>query len=102
MGAIVTKYEVDNSDKDSVGRDIVFRYPDDYNYMHDCNLSYYINDSDDSEFYRLSLDNTVLTVDNGKWKFKSPNYTKEVSEAFKSLIEDIYEKFMIRLPLEIM
>lgn len=35
-------------------------------------------------------------------KFKSPNYTKEVSEAFKSLIEDIYERFMIRLPLEIM
>jgi len=26
MSAIVTKYEVDNSDKDSVGRDIFFSY----------------------------------------------------------------------------
>lgn len=101
MSAIVLKYEVDNSDKDSVGRDIFFSYVNN-DYLHQCHLSYYINDSDDSEFYRLSLDETVLTVDNGRWKFKSPNYTKEVSEAFKSLIEDIYERFMIRLPLEIM
>ena len=99
---IVVISELDNSNKDSVGRDIVFRYLDDYNYMHGCNLSYFIDESEGSEFYRLSLDETVLTVDNGKWKFKSPNYTKEVSEAFKSLIGDIYERFQIRIPLEIM
>lgn len=101
MGAIVTKYEVDNSDKDSIGRDIFFAYVSN-DYMHQCYLSYWINDSEGSEFYRLSLGETVLKVDNGKWNFKSPNYTKEVSEDFKSLIEDIYERFQIRIPLEIM
>lgn len=95
---IVVISELDNSNKDSVGRDIVFRYLDDYNYMYDCNLSYFIDDSEGSEFYRLSLDETVLTVDNGKWGFGCPNYSKEVIEAFKELIKDIEERFGVRIP----
>lgn len=96
---IVVMSELDNSNKDSVGRDIVFRYLDDYNYMHDCNLSYFIDDSEGSEFYRLSMDKNVLTVDNGKWGFGCPDYSKEVSEAFKELIKDIKERFGVIIPL---
>lgn len=96
---IVVMSELDNSNKDSVGRDIVFRYLDDYNYMHDCNLSYFIDDSEGSEFYRLSMDKNVLTVDNGKWGFGCPDYSKEVSEAFKELIKDIEQRFGIIIPV---
>ena len=98
MGAIVVVNEYDTSDRDSVEKDIFFIYlKDDIEY--ECSLCYWISDSYESEYYRLALDKHVLVVDNGKWKFKSPNYTKEVSEAFESLIKDIEERFQIRIPV---
>lgn len=99
MGAIVTKYEFENSDKDSIGRDISFIYVND-DYMYQCHLSYWINDSEDSEFYRLSMNDNVLKAYNSKWKFKSPNYIKRDMEAFINLIKDIDERFQIRIPVK--
>lgn len=98
MGEIIVTKEYDESDKDSIEYDIFFKYINN-GIEHDCRLFYWICDSEQTEFYRLSMDKNVLTVDNGKWGFGCPNYTKEVIEAFKELIKDIWERFNIRIPL---
>lgn len=98
MGSICVLKEYYEPDKDSVEYDIFFKYINNH-IMYDCRLFYWICDSDQSEFYRLSMDKNVLTVDNGKWGFGCPNYSKEVSEAFKELIKDIERRFSIIIPL---
>lgn len=98
MGSICVLKEYYEPDKDSVEYDIFFKYINNH-IMYDCRLFYWICDSDQSEFYRLSMDKNILTVDNGKWGFGCPNYSKEVSEAFKELIKDIKERFGIIIPL---
>ncbi len=97
MGAIVVLKEYNESDKDSIEFDIFFKYVNDW-MMYECRLFYWICDSDQTEFYRLSMNKNVLTVDNGKWGFGSPDYSKEVSEAFKELIKDIKERFGVIIP----
>lgn len=97
MGAICVLKEYYEPDKDSVKYDIFFKYINN-GIMYGCRLYYWICDSDQSEFYKLSMNKNVLTVDNGKWGFGSPDYSKEVSEAFKSLIKDIETRFGVRIP----
>lgn len=97
MGAIVVLKEYNESDKDSIEFDIFFKYVNN-GVMYECRLFYWICDSDQMEFYRLSMDKNVLTVDNGRWGFGCPNYTKEVIETFKELIKDIEERFGVRIP----
>ena len=46
----------------------------------------------------IGIDKNVLTVDNGRWGFGCPNYSKEVIKAFKELIKDIEERFSVRIP----
>lgn len=97
MGSFCVYKEFYEPDKDSVEYDIFFKYTSD-SIMYDCRLFFWICDSDQTEFYRLSMDKNVLTVDNGKWGFGCPNYSKEVIEAFKELIKDIEERFGVRIP----
>nr|DAX59824.1 MAG TPA: hypothetical protein [Caudoviricetes sp.] len=104
LGEISIHGEYDNSDRDSVGRDVYFNYLSSHmieDSMNGCQLSYWINDSYGWEFYKLTTKDIELTVDNGKWKFKCHNYNKEVMKAFIELIDDIEWRFNIRIPVKV-
>lgn len=101
MGEIIITEEYDNSDKDTIDREIHFKYVND-GIIYDCGFEYCISNKYQSEFYNLSMNDIVLIVDDLKWDLICYKSSNMVMEVLKSLINDINKRFQIRIPVEIM